>query len=210
MIEIEHAFVSDLKEVTDVIENILKNVTRTVREKGDEDLVNIAKNSNVQHNFDWLEKPFPTLSYKEAIDILDKNKNRIKSHVNPKDGLSKEQELFLVEYIGGPIFVVNWPREMKPFYMRPCTTDLNMVDAVDLLAPVVGELAGGSVRENDYKRLRDKIPPNMEWYLDLRKYGGITTGGFGIGFERYLQFVLGISNIKDVIPFPRWAHNCSM
>lgn len=84
------------------------------------------------------------------------------------------------------------------------------VDAVDFLVPFIGELAGGSVREDDYDRLRLKLPAELKWYLELRKFGGITTGGFGMGFERYLQFILGITNIKDVIPFPRWAHNCDM
>lgn len=75
---------------------------------------------------------------------------------------------------------------------------------------MVGELVGGSVREDDYKKLKEKIPDNLEWYLDLRKYGGITTGGFGLGFDRYLQMLLHINSIKDVVPFPRWAHNCSL
>ena len=84
------------------------------------------------------------------------------------------------------------------------------VEALDFLVPDIGELAGGSVREDSYTQLEDKLPPHLEWYLELRKFGNITTGGFGMGFERYLQFLLGITNIKDVIPFPRWPHNCSM
>lgn len=76
--------------------------------------------------------------------------------------------------------------------------------------PMVGELAGGSVREDNIGRLANKIPSNLNWYLDLRKYGGSTTGGCGIGFERYLQFLLNIPNIKDVIAFPRWPHHCTM
>lgn len=76
--------------------------------------------------------------------------------------------------------------------------------------PVVGELAGGSVRENNIERLKQSLPPGLEWYLDIRKYGGCTTGGFGIGFDRYLQLLLDVPNIKDVIPFPRWAHHCAM
>lgn len=86
------------------------------------------------------------------------------------------------------------------------------MEALDLLVPHVGELVGGSVREDDYEKLKAKLPLDntLNWYLDLRKYGGITTGGFGMGFERYLQWFLQIHNIKDVIPFPRWAHNCDM
>lgn len=84
------------------------------------------------------------------------------------------------------------------------------MDAVDFLVPGIGELAGGSVREENYEKLCAKLPDDMQWYLDLRKFGGITTGGFGMGFERYLQFLMNIHNIRDVIPFPRWAHNCDM
>lgn len=84
------------------------------------------------------------------------------------------------------------------------------VQALDLLVPSIGELIGGSVREDDYKKLQEKLPsPNLDWYLELRKYGNVPTAGFGLGFERYLQLVTGVPSIKDVIPFPRWAHNCS-
>lgn len=87
--------------------------------------------------------------------------------------------------------------------------------AFDLLVSNVGELVGGSLRENNYNILKSKIPiqsdpTQMEWYLDLRKFGGVPTGGYGMGFERYLQFILNIQNIKDTIPFPRWPHNCAM
>lgn len=86
------------------------------------------------------------------------------------------------------------------------------VSALDLLAPNVGEIVGGSLRENDYEKLKEKLPNRNElsWYLELRKFGGVPTGGFGLGFERYLQMLLGINNIKDTIPFPRWPHNCSL
>lgn len=83
---------------------------------------------------------------------------------------------------------------------------------MDLLGPVVGELVGGSLREDDYKKLQSKLPvtSNLSWYLELRKYGNVPTGGFGMGFERFLQCVLGITNIKATLPFPRWPHNCSL
>lgn len=87
------------------------------------------------------------------------------------------------------------------------------VSAFDLLAPIVGEVVGGSLRENDYNKLKNKLPPGnsqLDWYLELRKFGSVPTGGFGLGFERYLQLITGINNIKDTIPFPRWPHNCSL
>lgn len=85
------------------------------------------------------------------------------------------------------------------------------MDALDFLVPAVGELVGGGVRENDYNRLCGSVPGEVvDWYLDLRRFGGVPTAGFGLGFERYLKLLLGVSNIKDVIPFPRWTHNCAM
>ena len=86
------------------------------------------------------------------------------------------------------------------------------VAALDLLVPDVGELVGGSMREDNYEKLELKLPStgNLSWYLDLRKYGNVPTGGFGLGFDRFLQCVLGISNIKDTVPFPRWPHNCNL
>lgn len=82
---------------------------------------------------------------------------------------------------------------------------------MDLLVPDVGELVGGSIREDDYKKLQLKLPTdNLSWYLELRKYGNVPTGGFGMGFERLLQCILGINNIKDTVPFPRWPHNCNL
>lgn len=84
------------------------------------------------------------------------------------------------------------------------------MDALDFLTPSVGELVGGGLRENDYDRLANSVPEKIDWYLDLRKFGGVPTGGFGLGFERYLQLLLSIHNIRDVIPFPRWAHHCDM
>lgn len=82
-----------------------------------------------------------------------------------------------------------------------------------MLAPKVGEIVGGSLREDDYNKLKNNLPntgSNLDWYLEIRKFGGVQTGGYGLGFERYLQFITGISNIKDTIPFPRWPHNCSL
>lgn len=87
------------------------------------------------------------------------------------------------------------------------------MSALDLLASNVGEVVGGSLRENNYKKLKEKLPSgtsNFDWYLELREFGGVPTGGYGLGFERYLMFLLGTSSIKDVIPFPRWPHNCSL
>ncbi|XP_063927886.1 asparaginyl-tRNA synthetase [Zophobas morio] len=209
MVEAEVAFVDKLEDVTGCVETLIKKVTTEVVNKAGED---VERCQDVKQGCTWVDKKFPVVAYKEAVDILDKNRDKFKEKVHPREGLGKEHELFLVEYCGNvPVFVVEWPKEMKPFYMRE--SEAGLVSAFDLLGPNVGEIVGGSLRENDYDKLRKKIPEensHLEWYLELRKFGSVPTGGFGLGFERYLQSLLGIGNIKDAIPFPRWPHNCSL
>lgn len=217
MLEAEQAFVTGISDITTTIESLLKDVTRNILDRCPADLAEATKHTKHTPDYTWLEQPFATITYSEALAILLQNATKVKVSAQQTDGLSKEQELFLVQHIGRPVFIVEWPSSMKPFYMRPLSgsnTDEELVEAVDLLVPYVGELVGGSVREDNFERLKAKLPVvangNMDWYLDLRRFGGITTGGFGLGFERYLQWLLGSPNIKDVIPFPRWAHNCEM
>lgn len=207
MLELEQAFVSDIRDLTQLSESLLKEVTTYILNNCEEDLQNASKLAKNPPDFSWLQKPFLSISYAEAIHLLERN------GMAAGGDISKEQELLLVKLLECPVFVVDWPRQLKPFYMRPKGGDdaAETVEAMDLLMPMVGELIGGSVREDDYKRLQAKLPVvGMEWYLQLRQFGGIRTGGLGLGFERYLQTLMGISNIKDVIPYPRWAHNCSM
>lgn len=160
--------------------------------------------------YSWLDKKFIVISYLEAVDILT---NKLNKCVSSKGGLVKDHELALVKYFENvPVFIINWPKAEKPFYMKEI--DFDNVAAFDLLAPQIGEICGGSLRENNYEKLKSQIPSrsqsHLDWYLDLRKFGNVPTGGFGMGFERYIQFILGIENIKDSIPFPRWPHNCDM
>lgn len=209
MLELEQCFVGTIEDVTGTVERMMKRVTNEILAKhlGDLESCSGTKGDGRAIRFDWLDKKFPMISYENAITILRDNQTELKNKVNEADGLIKEHELFLVRYFGMPIFVVDWPSALKPFYMREKSNGL--VEAFDFLVPHVGELAGGSVREDNYARLKSKLPKdNLGWYLELRKFGGCTTGGFGMGFERYLQFLTGIVNIKDVIPYPRWAHHC--
>ncbi|GLV35193.1 Asparaginyl-tRNA synthetase mitochondrial [Carabus blaptoides fortunei] len=212
MIEAETAFISELGDVMTVIEKLVKYVTESVANKCADDIVCVSESANV--NLSWLNKPFVTLTYDEALSILDKNLNKLSSGVNKEEGLAKEHEIFLVNHCGNvPTFVINWPKQIKPFYMKQCSDDASKVAALDLLAPNVGEIAGGSLRENEYNFLKNKLPcrnSELDWYLELRKFGSVPTGGFGMGFERYLQLILQMNNIKDTIPFPRWPHNCSL
>ncbi|XP_058061301.1 probable asparagine--tRNA ligase, mitochondrial [Anopheles bellator] len=213
MLELEEAFMDTLEQLAARVEDMLKRVTKTLLDRSESDVRLVRKVTNgLGEEFAWLEKPFPRLTYDEAIEVLRANEGKLKSPVRADEGINKEQELLLVQHCRGPVFVCYWPKEIKSFYMRENDRNSHLVDALDLLVPHVGELVGGSVREDCYERLYRKLPNRdvLQWYLDLRKFGSVPTAGFGLGFERYLSWVLNVHNIKDVIPFPRWAHNCVM
>lgn len=216
MLELEESFVRRIDDVINTITKMFKDCSKEFLERCSDDVVRLNKSSNkdfnLEEHFNWLEKDFKVMTYNEAFDIVERNKEKLLKPPSFDDGLTKEQELFLASYCQGPCFVVDWPKKQKSFYMRQRTDNPEIVEAFDFIVPRVGEVAGGSVREDNYELLKAKMPPgdNLQWYLDLRKYGSVTTGGFGLGFERYLQFLLNVHNIKDVIPFPRWPHSCSM
>ncbi|EDW92207.1 probable asparagine--tRNA ligase, mitochondrial [Drosophila yakuba] len=212
MFEAELAHLEVLEKLAQFIEKMLKSVTNRLLETSAEDLSFCQRNSNSSSDLPWLQVPWKKISYDEALQVLQENKNSLKTPINLNEGFSKDQEFFLVDHCGAPVFVVDWPAQQKPFYMKISRTNPNRVHALDLLMPAVGELCGGSLRESDPDILRShpQLPKDLEWYVDLRKYGGIPTGGFGMGFERYLQLVTGVKNIRDVIPFPRYPHSCKM
>lgn len=208
MVEAEKAFTSNIEEIAEEIELLLKNVAKDMVNHNHTDFHFLCASG-----LEWLNSKFGYMTYDEAIDILNNHAIEFQHPIKYGDALSKEHELFLVKHNNNiPVFVINWPKEDKPFYMKECSHDPSKVAGLDLLVPIVGELVGGSIREDDYEKLKLKLPPNhnLSWYLELRKYGNVPTGGFGMGFERFLQYVLGIPNIKDTIPFPRWPHNCSL
>ena len=165
-----------------------------------------------------IEKPFVRMTYTEAIDIL-KNKMQegVKFQFPPEWGqsLQTEHEKYLSEVVcqNTSVFVTDYPKDVKSFYMK-LNDDGKTVSAFDLLVPGIGELVGGSMREDRYDVLMKRIVENKldpvayDWYLDLRKYGSAPHGGFGLGFERYIQFVSSIENIRDSIPFPRVPGSC--
>ncbi|XP_055545190.1 probable asparagine--tRNA ligase, mitochondrial [Wyeomyia smithii] len=215
MLELEEAFMDSTEALMNRIESTVKAVTRSLLNSVSPDVALVRKlttQSSLERDFAWLEKPFPRITYHEAIGILSNNQDKLKGTVEAEHGINKEQELFLVDYHQSPVFVESWPKELKSFYMRECPHDRNLVDGLDFLVPHAGELVGGSLRESDYNRLKDRIPDQraLGWYLELRKFGSVPTGGFGLGLERYLSWVLNVHNVRDVIPFPRWAHNCPM
>ncbi|XP_011684442.1 PREDICTED: probable asparagine--tRNA ligase, mitochondrial [Wasmannia auropunctata] len=208
MLEAEVAFVAGVEELLEEVELLVKRVTERLIERGASELRAIDAPQT-----QWLNRSFARLTYEDAFSVLNDHASRLQRPAKYGEAFSKEHELFLVRHNDGvPVFVVNWPKAIKPFYMKECADDASKVAALDLLVPDVGELVGGSMREDDYGKLELKLPPtgNLSWYLDLRKYGNVPTGGFGMGFDRYLQCVLGIGNIKDTVPFPRWPHNCNL
>ncbi|KAL0879178.1 hypothetical protein ABMA27_002969 [Loxostege sticticalis] len=205
MLEAELAFCESLDQLKFSIEDLMKYVFAKTRDTNEADLFLIDKDKAKTPS--WIDKEFVTMSYNEAKEILKK-----KNIADTEEGINKEQELALVDHCNGiPVFVVRWPKDMKSFYMKECEDDSSKVDALDLLGPVTGEIVGGSLREDNYEKLKLKLPSEkLNWYLELRKFGNIPTGGFGLGLERLLQVMCGVPNIKDTLPFPRWPHNCDM
>ena len=215
MIEPEMAF-ADLADDMDVAEAMVKHIILHVMKTCPQELefLNnfvdkglIARLENVAHN------DFVRLPYTEAIKILEPVKDKFEFPVYWGCDLQSEHERYLTEQVyGKPVFLTDYPKEIKAFYMR-LNDDGKTVAAADLLVPGIGELIGGSQREERLDVLTDRIkelgmkPEDYDWYLDLRKYGGVTHSGYGLGFERMIMYLTGIANIRDVIPFPRTVDN---
>lgn len=218
MLEAEIAFCSDLQPILSTIESLVKQSARSLLEHGKQDLATVGAyyKENLEESLDdLLKKGFSTITYRQALELLLENKNSFNK--SPQDGadIGSEHELFLVKHIGGPVFVVDWPAKIKPFYMRTAEDDHSLVSCVDLLVPGVGELCGGSLRENRHSILKKRLEiqslaETLNWYLDLRRFGGPPTGGFGMGVERLISYLLKIPNVKDIVPFPRTPHHCPM
>lgn len=215
MVEPEIAF-CDLNQLMFLIETFIKYLIRFVLKNCKEEIAFLNKSIDdklAQKLLDVVDAEFVKLEYKEAIKIL---KNEISKGHKFEDNdiffgkdLASEHEKFLCEVIfNKPVFLYNFPQEIKAFYMKQ-NQDGTTVAACDLLVPGIGEIVGGSQREDDYKKIVKRCnsmninTDDIEWYLSLRKYGYYKSSGFGLGFERFLMYITGMSNIKDVIPFPR-------
>jgi asparaginyl-tRNA synthetase len=215
MIEPEMAF-TDLNGNMDLAEEIVKYLIRDVRERCPEELGLFAKfvDKELLSRLDFVvDRPFQRISYTEAIELLKKSAEKFEFAVEYGLNLQSEHERWLTEkHFKCPVTVFNYPKEIKPFYMR-LNDDNKTVTAMDLLVPGIGEIVGGSQREERLEVLeanmrRHKMDPkDYKWYLDLRRYGTVPHSGFGLGFERMLMFVTGVSNIRDVIPFARTPGN---
>ncbi len=215
MIEPEVAF-CDLDGIMNIEEEMLKFIVKYVMDKCpleieffDKFVENGLKNKLEK----LLVSKFNRITHEEAIKLL-KSANR-KWEFEPEYGsdIAKEHEKYITEYFNGPVFVTNWPKDIKAFYMKQ-NPDGKTVAAVDLEVPGAGELMGGSQREDDYEKLLSRMKEmnisseNLDWYLNLRKYGGCYHSGFGLGFERLIMYLTGVENIRDVIPYPRTPNNC--
>lgn len=215
MIEPEIAF-CDLNKDMDIMEEMLKYVVKYV-------LDNCPSEMNFFDKFvepglinkltKLVNSKFIRIDHKDVIKILKEAK--VKWEFEPEYGedIAKEHEKYITEYFDGPVFIKNWPKDIKAFYMKQ-NDDNETVAAVDLEVPGAGELIGGSQREEDYTKLKKRMQElgmeeeGMEWYLNLRKFGGCYHSGFGMGFERLLIYLTGVENIRDVIPYPRTPGSC--
>ncbi len=217
MIEPEMAF-CDLRGDMDLAEECVKHLVRTMRTECAEDLELFAKfvDKGLLARLDFvLEQPFRRVPYAEAVAILAASGRNFEHPVVPGANLQSEHERYLTEeHFKCPVTVHDYPREIKPFYMR-LNDDGATVAAMDVLVPGIGEIVGGSQREERLDVLEANLrrhhldPKDYAWYLDLRRYGSVPHSGFGLGFERLLMFVTGVANIRDVIPFARTPGNAA-
>ena len=215
MIEPEMAF-CDLQGDMDLGEAFLKAMARHMMEHCAEDLAFFAKfvDKGVQQRLQFVvDRPFQRVSYTDAVELLKKSGRTFEFPVEYGINLQSEHERFLTEeHFKSPVTVFNYPKEIKPFYMRRNDDGLT-VTAMDVLVPGIGEVIGGAQREERLEVLEENLrfhklkPEDYAWYVDLRRYGSVPHAGFGLGFERLLMFLTGVSNIRDVIPFARTPGN---
>lgn len=241
MIEPEMCFIN-LNDLMDISEDYVKYCIYMCLQKTNEEIKFLTNEENnlLENLSKYIQEPFARVSYTEAIECLLKEIEDSRAIVRDKDipnkkfkkiakgkhifeneiswgiDMASEHEKYLTDKIyGKPVIVYNYPKKIKSFYMksnREEDTDRETVQAMDLLVPNIGELIGGSMREDNYDRLNEIMKEKsieIDWYLDLRKYGSVPHGGFGMGFERLILLITGIQNIRDVIPYPRYPKHCS-
>lgn len=249
MLEAELAFVQDMHEVMDVVENLLRSIANEVQissvghellearsQDHEQDPSLVSRNVLAQRWQGLAAGPWPRITYEMAVQHLKEavSRNQVHFEFAPghEDGLQTEHERFLAESVGrgGPVFVTDYPRNIKPFYMAPSKDSekqserSSTVACFDLLVPELCELVGGSMREHRLPELIQSMKEHnldrstgadgntnegsLQWYVDLRRYGSVPHGGFGLGFDRLLCYLSGVSNIRDVVSFPRWHKRC--
>jgi asparaginyl-tRNA synthetase len=249
MLEAELAFVDDVNKVMDVVEDLLRHVATKLQSSSvgqelleartrdlEQEAGSVSHGVLAQRWQGLISGPWPRITYNVAIqhlkDAVAQGRAEFEFAPGHEDGLQTEHERFLADSVGqgGPVFVTDYPRDIKPFYMAPSdqsTTGSQVAPTVacfDLLVPELCEIVGGSMREHRLPELLkfmgdhnlqqatdDKSAESqgsLQWYIDLRRYGSVPHGGFGLGFDRLLCYLSGVSNIRDVVSFPRWHKRC--
>ena len=215
MIEPEIAF-CDLDGLMDIEEDMLKFIVKYVLDNAKpemEFLDKFVENGLIEKLEKLIKSKFTRITHEEVITILKEAKTKFEFEPVYGEDIAKEHEKYITEYFNGPVFITNWPKDIKAFYMKQ-NEDNKTVAAVDLEVPGAGELMGGSQREENYEKLINRMnelgmeKEGLDWYINLRKYGGCVHSGFGMGFERLLIYLTGVDNIRDVIPYPRTPKNC--
>ena len=215
MIEPEVAF-CDLNGIMDVEEDMLKYIVKYVLDNCPSEMEffdKFVEKGLIEKLTKLVNSKFTRIKHEDVITILKDAK--VKWEFSPEYGedIAREHEKYITEYFDGPVFITDWPKDIKAFYMKQ-NEDGKTVAAVDLEVPGAGELMGGSQREEDYDKLVARMKElnvpteGMDWYLNLRKFGGCKHSGFGMGFERLLIYLTGVDNIRDVIAYPRTPNNC--
>ncbi|MBO4799213.1 MAG: asparagine--tRNA ligase [Lachnospiraceae bacterium] len=218
MIEPEMAF-ADLQDNMAIAEDMIKYIIKYVMDEAPEEMEFFNKfiDKGLKERLEnVVNSDFGRITYTEAVEILEKHNDKFDYKVSWGCDLQTEHERYLTEQIfKKPVFVTDYPKEIKAFYMK-MNEDNKTVAAMDCLVPGIGEIIGGSQREDDYDKLVKRMEElglnreDYEFYLDLRKYGSARHSGFGLGFERCVMYVTGMANIRDVIPFPRTVNNCDL
>ena len=215
MIEPEIAF-CDINGLMDIEEDMLKYVINHCLENAKDEMEFLDKfveKGLIEKLTKLVSSKFTRITHEEVITILKNAKQKWEFEPVYGEDIAKEHEKYITEYFDGPVFITNWPKDIKAFYMKQ-NADGKTVAAVDLEVPGVGELMGGSQREDDYNKLITRMhelemnPDDMYWYVNLRKYGSCVHSGFGLGFERLVMYLTGMENIRDVIPYYRTPGNC--
>ena len=215
MIEPEIAF-ADLNEDMVVMEDMLKYVVKYVLDNAQDEmkfLDSFVEKGLIEKLTKLVNSKFTRITHEECIKLLLESGKKFEFEPKYGEDIAKEHEKYITEYFNGPVFIYNWPKDIKAFYMKQ-NDDGKTVAAVDLEVPEAGELMGGSQREENYDKLLARMKElnmdteSMDWYLNLRRYGSCVHSGFGMGFERLLIYLTGVDNIRDVILFPRTPKNC--
>jgi len=215
MIEPEIAF-CDLNGLMDVEEEMLKYVVNYVLDNCNEEINfcdKFVENGLKDKLTKLVNSDFVRITHKEAVDILKNSGVKWEFTPSYEDDIAKEHEKYITEHFNGPVFITNWPKDIKAWYMK-LNDDNKTVAAVDLEVPGAGELMGGSQREENYDKLMERCKQlnvdtdTVDWFCNLRRFGGCYHAGFGMGFERLVIYLTGVENIRDVIPFPRTPGNC--